>query len=106
MNQTIYLVADRGGVKRMTKSLPSIYKDEIVIKVNVTVAPKAFGTPVIEQDVVVNDWASDIDIQDVEFARNIITKEEADMIRERRLERMKEILETQGYTITKDEDAE
>lgn len=104
MRQTIYLRVDRRGVQGMTKSMPSLYKDEIIVKVNLEVNDKAFGAPTVEQDVVVNDWSSDIDVQDVEFNQNIITQEEANMIRERRLERMKEILETQGYEITKKED--
>ena len=104
MKQTIYLRADRRGVIAMTKSLPGLYKDEIIIKVNVEVADKVFGNPVIEQKVVVTDWASDIDVQDVQMNQSIITQQEADMIRERRLERMREILESQGYTITKEDE--
>jgi|JI6StandDraft_1071083.scaffolds.fasta_scaffold315909_1 hypothetical protein len=106
MKQTIYLRADRRGVIGMTKGLPSLYKDEIIIKVNVEVADKVFGNPVIEQKVVVQDWASDIDVQDVQMHQNIITQEEAEMIREKRLERMREILENQGYTITKEEETD
>jgi len=104
MRQTIFLRVDRRGVQGMTKSLPGLYKDEIIVKLNVEVADKAFGVPTIEQNVVVNDWSSDIDVQDVEFKQNIITADEAQIIRERRIERMKEILETQGYTITKEEE--
>lgn len=104
MKQLIYLRVDRRGVQGMTKSMPSLYKDEIVVKLNLEVDDKAFGTPTIEQHVVINDWSSDIDVQDVRFEQNIITQEEADMIRERRLERMKEILESQGYKISKEEE--
>lgn len=104
MKQTIYLRADRRGVIAMTKSIPGLYKDEIIIKVNVEVADKVFGNPVIEQKVTVTDWASDIDVQDVQMNQSIITQQEADMIRERRLERMKEILQSQGYNITRNED--
>lgn len=86
MKQTIYLRADRRGIQGMTKSMPSLYKDEIVLKVNVEVADQAFGDPVIEQNVVVNAWAKDIDIQDVAFEQHVITQEEADMIRDRRHE--------------------
>ena len=106
MKQTIYLRADRRGVIAMTKSLPSLYKDEIIIKVNVEVADKVFGNPVIEQKVTVTDWASDIDIQDVQMNQAIITQQEADMIRERRLERMKEVLESQGFVVSRDEAGE
>ncbi len=104
MKQTIYLRADRRSVINMTKSMPGVYKDEIVIKVNVEVDDTVFGTPVIEQNVHVVDWAKDIDVKDVRLEQNIITKEEADMIRESRLERMREVLEAQGYTISREEE--
>lgn len=104
MRETIYLRVDRRGVQGMTKKLPGLYKDEIIVKVNVQVADKAFGVPTIEQNVVVNDWSADIDMKDVEFNQNIITAEEAEIIRERRLTRMREILEGQGYTITKEDE--
>lgn len=90
----------------MTKSMPGVYKDEIVIKVNVSVDDKVFGTPVIEQNVHVVDWASDIDVKDVRLEQNVITEAEAAMIRESRLARMKEILEEQGYNISRDETEE
>jgi len=105
MKELIYLRVDRSGVKGMTKKAPSIYKDEIIVKLNIEVDNKAFGVPTIEQNVVVNDWSSDIDVKDVAFEQHIITQEEANMIRERRLARMKEILEGQGYQITKPEEA-
>lgn len=100
MRQVLYLRVDRRGVQGMTKSLPNLYKDEIIVKLNLEVNDKAFGVPTVEQNVVVNDWASDIDVQDVQFKQSVITKEEAELIRERRLERMREILTEQGYTIT------
>ena len=90
----------------MTKSMPGVYKVEIVIKVNVSVDDKVFGTPVIEQNVHVVDWASDIDVKDVRLEQNVITEAEAAMIRESRLARMKEILEEQGYNISRDETEE
>lgn len=106
MRQTIFLRVDRSGVRAMTKSLPSLYKDEIIVKLNVDVDNKVFGVPTIEQTVVVRDWGSDIDVKDVEFKQSIITEEEAAIIRERRLERMREILTEQGYTVTKEESQE
>lgn len=100
MKQTIYLRADRRGIQGMTKSMPSVYKNEIVLKMNVSVDDKAFGAPVIEQDVQVQSWAHEIDINDIAFEQNVITQAEADMIRQARLERMKEVLEGQGYTVS------
>ena len=106
MKETIYLVVSRRKVERMTKTLPNVYRGEVVAKLNVNVTDKAFDPPTLDQDVVIDDWRKGIDLEDVEFNQNVITKEEADMIRERRLARMQEILEGQGYEITKpDEDA-
>lgn len=104
MKETIYLVVSRNKVERMTKNLPSIYKGEVPVRVNVEVDEKAFRPPVIEKDVYIEDWRDGIDIEDVEFEGTAITKDEAEIIRQRRLERMKEILEGQGYQVSKPEE--
>src|SRR4051794_39286514 len=101
MNTTIYLIVDGRGVQRMTKSLPSLYKGEIPIKLNLTVEPTAFREPVIEKTVVVEDWREGIDIADVNFKETTITETEAQLIQEQRLQRMAEVLAAQGYVITK-----
>lgn len=101
MKTVIYLVADRSGVRRMTKSLPSIYRGEIPIKVAVTIEDTAFRTPVIEKSIVIDDWREGIDMADVEFKKDIITAEEADIIRRKRLEKMREILTDNGFTVVK-----
>ena len=101
MDETIYLVADQTGIKRMTKNLPSLNRGEIPIKVNITVAKEAFRTPVIEKQIVIDDWREGIDIADVEFRKEIITPEEAETIRQGRLEKMQEILRQNGYTVAK-----
>jgi hypothetical protein len=103
MKEVIYLVAGSGGVRRMTKNLPSLYKGEIPIKVTVTVEPKAFRTPVIEKEVYVEDWREGIDMADVDFKQTAITPEEAEIIRKNRLKKMSEILKANGYQITKEE---
>ncbi len=103
MTETVYLVVDQSGVKRMTKNLPQLYKGEIPIKVKVTVEPTAFREPVIEKSIVVEDWREGVDIADVEFKETTITEEEAKLIREQRLKRMGEVLAGQGYTVTKAE---
>lgn len=102
MKDIIYLRVSRKKVEGMTKSLPSLYSGEIPVKLTISVAEKAFHEPVIEQEVTVDDWDSDIDIKDVNFAKSIITKDEAEKIREMRLQRMKEVLEGQGFTVTKE----
>src|SRR4051812_46707668 len=106
MTETIYLVVDRNGVKRFTKNLPGLNRGEIPVKVNVSVEESAFRTPVIEKEIVVEDWRQGVDIADVEFKEAVITEEEAVLIRERRLEKMRELLIQQGYTVTKGGDAE
>lgn len=106
MNQTIYLVADQRGVQRMTKSLPSLGRGEVPIKVDVTIEPGAFRTPVISKEIYINDWREGIDINDVEFKQSVITPKEAEMIRAARMDKMKEILEGQGYTVAKPETEE
>lgn len=103
MKDLIYLVVDQDKVKRMTKSLPSIYRGEVIVKLNVGVSDKAFDPPTLSQEIYVDDWRKGIDLEDVEFRENIITEEEAETIRQRRLEKMREILEGQGYEVNKPE---
>ncbi len=106
MNEIIYLVVDRYNVKRMTKNLPSLNRGEIPIKLELVVEETAFRNPVIEKRVVVEDWRQGVDIADVDFKETTITEEEAELIRERRLEKMRGILEAQGYKITQPEPQE
>ncbi len=103
MKDVVYLVCNQQKVVRMTKNLPDLYRGEIPVKLTVTVPKEAFGTPTLDQEIYVEDWRKGIDLEDVEFKHNIITQEEAETIRQRRLERMQEILEAQGYEVTKPE---
>lgn len=100
MKDTIYLTVDRRGVQSMRKSYQGASRGQAVVKLNVTVDENAFKPPVLEQNVVVSDWSDNIDMEDVKFERNIITEEEAQIVKQRRLEKMREILEAQGYTVT------
>jgi hypothetical protein len=104
MKETIYLVVNRNKVERMTKNLPSLSRGEIPVRVNIQVEETAFRTPVIEKEVYVEDWREGVDMGDVEFEGTAITKEEVEIIRARRLEKMQEILQSQGYTVTKEEE--
>lgn len=104
MKEVIYLVVSRYKVERMTKNLPTLSRGEIPVKLEFEVNEKAFLEPVISKKVYIEDWRDGIDIADVEFKESIITEEEAAMIRDRRLEKMKGILETQGYQVTKPEE--
>lgn len=106
MKTTIYLTADRHGITQMRKSYTGARRGEVVIKLNVEVPEKAFQPPVLEQNIVVNDWREGIDMEDVQFNQNVITEAEAEMVRAARLEKMKAIMEDQGYTVTKEENDE
>jgi hypothetical protein len=101
MKEVIYLSIDRFGVNRMTKNLPSLKRGEIPVKLTLTVEDQAFREPVIEKEVHIEDWRQGVDIADVEFKESVITEEEAQLIRERRLEKMREVLEQQGYVVSK-----
>ena len=100
MKQTIYLVADRYGVKRMTKSLPSMGRGEIPIKLDIEVADTAYREPVITKKVVIEDWREGIDFGDVELTESTITESEAQLIRDARMKALTATLEAKGYKIT------
>lgn len=104
MKDIIFLTVDERGVQHMRKSYTGARRGEVIIKLNVEVNPKAFTPPVLEQTVYVDDWQKGIDMEDVKFEKNIITAEEADIVRQRRLEKMREILESQGYKIESPEE--
>jgi hypothetical protein len=99
MKDVAYLVVSRHGVQSMRKSLPSMKRGEIAIKVNVTVADKAFAPPTIEQYIDIQDPYQGIDLEDVHFTGSTITKDEAEMIRQQRLARAAEILIANGYSV-------
>lgn len=100
MKQTIFLVADRYGVKRMTKSLPGMSRGEIPIKLEIEVAETAFREPVITKKVVIEDWREGIDFGDVELKESTISESEAQIIRDARMKALTEALEAKGYKIT------
>jgi hypothetical protein len=95
MKEVIYLVVSQNKVERMTKRLPDLYRGEIPVKLTLNVPKEAFNPPTLDQEVYVEDWRQGIDLEDVEFRQSIITKEEAEVIRQTRLEKMKTVLEAQ-----------
>lgn len=101
MKETIFLIVSRSKVEDMRKNLPRLSRGQIPIKLNIEVKPNAFTEPTIERDVVVEDWKHDIDFNDVLFEKSTITAKEADIIKKNRLERMQEILESEGYSVQK-----
>jgi hypothetical protein len=104
MQDTIFLRCDHTKVLGMTKGVPNnTYRGELIIKVRVKVDPKAYGNPVIEQEIEVTDWTEGIaaSMVDVKLDRPFITEEEAAMIREKRIIELADMLrETGRYEIT------
>ena len=99
MKDVIYLTIDQRGVQAMRKSYTGARRGEVIVKLNVEVPKEAFNPPVLEQRVYVNDWRDGIDLEDVQFKQNVITEEEAELVRQRRLEKMSRILAEQGYKV-------
>lgn len=100
MNETIYLTCTKDKVEKMTKSLPNhIRKHEVPIKLHINIPDEAFSPPTVEHYVHIEDWRKGIDLEDVQFKKYIITDEEAEIIRARRLEKMTSVLREQGYTV-------
>lgn len=104
MKETIFLIVNNRKIERFTRNLPELRRGEIPVKLTLTVEPKAFRTPTIDKEVYVDDWREGIDMEDVEFNKNVITQQEAEEIKQKRLAKMQEILQNQGYTVTKEEE--
>lgn len=101
MREVIYLRVSRNKVEGMTKNLPYINRGEIPVKLTIEVKQDAFKEPVIEKEVVIEDWQDGTDLADIEFKGNVITKDEAEKIKQMRLDRMAQVLQEQGYEVTK-----
>jgi hypothetical protein len=99
LKETIYLVVSRHKVERMTKNLPDLRRGEIPVKLVVTVADTAFREPVIQREVEIVDWRDGIEVGDLDLKESFITEEEAALIRARRLAKMAELLEREGYGV-------
>lgn len=99
MKETIYLTVSRFRVERMGKRLPTLSRGEIPVKLIVQIDDAAFREPVLEHHVHIADWRQGFEIADVEFREGIITEEEAAIIRARRLQQMRSILEGAGYEV-------
>lgn len=107
MKDKIYLVMTRRGVDRMTKRMPDPARDEVLVTLNVEMADGAFRPPTISQRIVIADPLDGLDLdRDVELRQDFITEEEAEVIRRRRMGRMREILEDHGYEVKGPEDEE
>lgn len=100
MKETIYLRVSKSRVEGMTKKLPDLQRGEIPVKLVIEVDPAAFREPVIEHHVKITDWREGIDIADLDLREAIITEAEAQVIRDRRLAQMRQVLEQHGYAVT------
>lgn len=101
MKEVIYLRVSRNKVEGMTKNLPYVNRGEIPVKLTIEVKDNAFKEPTIEKTVVIEDPLAGTDVAaDVEFKGNVITEEEAKKIKAMRIERMAQILRSEGYEIT------
>ncbi len=104
MKDIVYIVVNRNKVDRMTKTLPNLYQNEHVIRLEVNVKDSAFNAPTLTQKIEVDDWREGIDISDVDFSEPYITEKEAELIRKQREERMIAMLKAKGYSIEKTDD--
>jgi len=104
MREVIYLTASRSGVgSTVRKNLPTnLGRGEVPIKVTVDIAADAFAPPVIEQNIVIENPYKGIDLEDVHFNGSVITEGEAELIRQKRLEKAANILKANGYTVEKE----
>jgi len=100
VKEDIWLKVDRTRVVGMYKSLPHCGRNEIPVKVVVEVEESAFREPTIERHIKITDWRDGIDLADVELHEAVITEEEAQLIRDRRLAQMRAILTERGYVVT------
>lgn len=105
MKEIIYLTASRNGISNtVRKNLPvNLGRGEVPIKVTVNIADDAFAPPVIEQSISIENPYKGIDLEDVHFNGSVITEAEAELVRQKRLEKAANILKANGYTVEKDE---
>lgn len=101
MKEVIYLRVSRHKVEGMTKNLPYINRGEVPVKLILEVKDSAFKEPTIEKSVTIEDPLSGTDVAaDIEFKGSVITEDEAKKIKAMRIERMAEILRSEGFEIT------
>jgi hypothetical protein len=100
MRDKVYLVVSPAKVVRMNKQLPEVARDEIIIPLTVTVDKSAFRSPTVAREIHVADPLQGVSLEaDVELRKDVITEAEAEMIIQRRLQRMTEIITAHGGTV-------
>lgn len=105
MKEVVYLTVSTLGVgPTVRKNLPTnLNRGEVPIKVTVEIAPNAFAPPLIEQIIKIENPYKGIDLEDVHFVGDTITEAEAEVIRQRRLDKAASILRANGYNVQKEE---
>lgn len=57
MKDQIYIIADRSGVARMTKRSPTLARDEIGVRLDISIPDQSFRSPIIRAEICVADDA-------------------------------------------------
>jgi hypothetical protein len=99
MKDVLYLTFTRNAVTKMTKSQPRCGQGEFFVKVEFEVTDEAFRPPVLVRKIEVADWRRGVDTSDIDMRVAVITEEEAELIRQRRLLKMAEVLTAEGYAV-------
>jgi hypothetical protein len=105
MRDTVFIVVDRAGARKMTKGLPAVKRGEIPIKLRLEVDEAAFSPPVVEQHLHITDWRAGRGAIQFAVREGTITEAEAGTLRADMLLEMRDTLERAGYTVTPPGDA-
>jgi hypothetical protein len=100
LKDTIWLVISPERVEKMTKTPPDTTRGRIAVKVLVTVPIGAFQPPVLQKELRVEDWRDGTELGDMDLSQGVITQAEADLIVQRRLAKMADILRERGAVVT------
>lgn len=100
LKDTIWLVISPERVEKMTKTPPDTTRGKIAVKVLVTVPIGAFQPPVLQKELRVEDWRDGTELGDMDLSQGVITQAEADLIVQRRLAKMADILRERGAVVT------
>jgi hypothetical protein len=97
MTDRVFLVVSPDRVVRMNKQMPEVNRDEIIVPLTVKVERSAFRSPTVAREIYVADPLEGVNLdQDVELRKDVITQAEAELIIQRRLRRMTEIITEHG----------
>ena len=106
VNEFIYLVLSRRSVEKMYKNPPGVRRGEIVVKVHVKAADSAFREPTLVREIEVVDPVDGMHVPDIEFTQKFITEAEVEVLKQRRIAAMIELLAEQGYHVVAPREAD